>query len=121
MISIGKDVYMFGGQGRTMFEELRMLDCSKKDQYNWLLLNEDDNMSYFSEHGKSVQNNSGEVADQPGPRTATVFCRYGHKLILYGGSGPYISHIKSRRCYYDIYEYDTVERRWFEDKSKIKG
>lgn len=61
------------------------------------------------------------MADAPGPRTATVFCRYGNKLVLYGGSGPYISHIKSRRCYYDIFQFDTIEKRWFEDKSPIKG
>jgi len=45
----------------------------------------------------------GGVADTPGPRTSTVFCRFGSKLMLFGGSGPYISHIKIRRAYYDIF------------------
>jgi len=31
MVAIGKEVYMFGGQGRTMFEDIRMLDCARKD------------------------------------------------------------------------------------------
>lgn len=61
------------------------------------------------------------MADRPGPRTATVFSRWGNKLILFGGSGPYISHIKSRRSYYDIYMYDTVEKRWHQNKAKVKG
>ena len=50
-----------------------------------------------------------------------MFCRYVHKLVLYGGNGPYISHIKSRRAYHDILQFDTVTKRWFEDKRQIKG
>ena len=61
------------------------------------------------------------MADRPGPRTATVFARWGDKLILFGGSGPYISHIKSRRSYYDIYLFDTKTKRWNQNKTKIKG
>jgi len=38
-----------------------------------------------------------------------------------GGSGPYISHIKSRRSYYDIFVYDTITKSWFEDKRKVQG
>lgn len=41
--------------------------------------------------------------------------------MLFGGCGPYISHIRSRRSYYDIYEYDTFDKRWYEKKGKIKG
>jgi hypothetical protein len=42
-------------------------------------------------------------------------------MILFGGSGPYISHIKSRRSYYDIYLFDTKKKRWNQNKTKIKG
>lgn len=38
MVAIGTDVYLYGGQGRTMFEDLRLLDCSKRDQWNWELV-----------------------------------------------------------------------------------
>lgn len=122
MIAIGKDIYMFGGQGRTMFDELRMLDCSRRDQYNWTLINTEEELDPSLSQSRELHIPAGgEVADAPGSRTAAVFCRYGHKLMLYGGSGPYISHIKSRRCYYDIFEYDTLTKRWFEDKRPKKG
>ena len=48
-------------------------------------------------------------------------CRYREKLLLSGGCGPYISHIKSRRAYYDILEYDTIEKTWFENRRSKKG
>ncbi len=62
---------------------------------------------------------STKIADKPGPRTASVLARFADKIILSGGSGPYISHIKSRRSYYDIFIYDTITKSWFEDKRKI--
>jgi hypothetical protein len=30
MVVIGHNIYMFGGQGRTMYEEIRMLDTTSK-------------------------------------------------------------------------------------------
>ena len=42
MIAIGKEIYMYGGQGRTMFEDLRVLDCTKLEQYTWHLVDSDD-------------------------------------------------------------------------------
>lgn len=30
MVVMGKDIYLFGGQGRTMFEELRLIDTTHK-------------------------------------------------------------------------------------------
>ena len=119
MVAIGSDVYIFGGQGRTMFEDLRFLDCSKKEEYNWVLLESGESQSKVSE--TKPGESGGAIADAPGPRTATVLSRYGAKLILFGGSGPYISHIHCRRAYYDILQYDTLERRWFEDKRPIRG
>lgn len=40
---------------------------------------------------------------------------------MFGGNGPYISHIKSRRAYHDLLQFDTVTKRWFEDKRAPKG
>jgi len=113
MVAMGKDIYLFGGQGRTMFEELRLIDTTHKEDWNWVLLDTDD-VSKNKNDGEATpkKEEGGEVADRPGPRTATVFSRWGDKLILFGGSGPYISHIKSRRAYYDIYMYDTKDKKW---------
>ena len=41
MVVVGKEVYMYGGQGRTMFDDLRVLDCSKLHQYVWSLIEHD--------------------------------------------------------------------------------
>lgn len=41
MVTVGTDIYMYGGQGRTMFEDLRLIDCSRRDQWNWVQLNEE--------------------------------------------------------------------------------
>jgi N-acetylneuraminic acid mutarotase len=122
MVVMGKDIYLFGGQGRTMFEELRLIDTTHKLDWNWVLLDTGD-VTPKKKDGESTpkKEEGGEVADRPGPRTATVFSRWGDKLILFGGSGPYISHIKSRRSYYDIYLFDTKTKRWNQNKTKIKG
>jgi N-acetylneuraminic acid mutarotase len=124
MVTVGTDVYMYGGQGRTMFEDLRLLDGSKRDQWNWVQLDGENNTAELLDQSKATTGGlsvQSSLVDSPGPRTATVFCRYGSKLIMFGGNGPYISHIKSRRAYYDIYEYDTLERRWSENKRKVRG
>ncbi len=128
MVVVGNEIYLFGGQGRTMFEELRMIDTTHKHEWNWALIDTGDIVPKAQENGEDIgdistprKEDGGEVADRPGPRTATVFSRWGDKLILFGGSGPYISHIKSRRAYYDIYLFDTKTKRWNQNKSKIKG
>jgi N-acetylneuraminic acid mutarotase len=107
MVAVGNEIYLFGGQGRTMFEELRLIDTSDKEEWHWRLLDTDETQQREGESTHHKKEEGGDVADRPGPRTATVFSRWGKKLILFGGSGPYISHIKSRRAYYDIYLYDT--------------
>jgi hypothetical protein len=121
MVTIGNNIYMYGGQGRTMFEELRVIDTKEKSAWNWSILEEDDCFSMKTGEGDQFGADSARIADKPGPRTASVFARYGDKIILSGGSGPYISHIKSRRSYYDIFVYDTITKSWFEDKRKIQG
>jgi N-acetylneuraminic acid mutarotase len=125
MVVVGKDIYLFGGQGRSMFEELRLIDTTHKHEWNWVLLDTGDlipkKKDSEGESSTPQSQEGGEVADRPGPRTATVFSRWGDKLILFGGSGPYISHIKSRRAYYDIYLFDTKTKRWNQNKAKIKG
>ena len=103
-----------------MFDELRVIDTSTKEAWNWSILEEDD--AFSNKGGESkFEIESGKIADKPGPRTASVFARFSDKIILSGGSGPYISHIKSRRSYYDIFVYDTVTKSWFEDKRKVQG
>ena len=121
MVAVGNEIYLFGGQGRTMFEELRLIDTSDKEEWHWRLLDTDETQQREGESTHHKKEEGGDVADRPGPRTATVFSRWGKKLILFGGSGPYISHIKSRRAYYDIYLYDTEQKKWHQNKTKIKG
>lgn len=42
--------------------------------------------------------------------------------MLFGGSGPFITHMKCRRAYYDVFHFDTVENKWCElSKRPIKG
>ncbi len=48
MVVIGHNIYMFGGQGRTMYEELRMLDTISKQHWNWQVLEEEDAFSVHS-------------------------------------------------------------------------
>lgn len=102
-----------------MFEELRLVNTKEKHEWNWELLDQDDLISKKEEG--ILNEEGGEIADQPGPRTAAVMTRYGDKLILFGGSGPYIKHIRSRRAYYDIFLYDTAAKRWNQRKEKVKG
>jgi hypothetical protein len=75
MVVIGKNIYLFGGQGRTMFEEMRLADTKDKHEWNWVLLDHDDLIIKQNENGEEVE--GGEIADQPGPRTAAVMSRYG--------------------------------------------
>ena len=42
MVAVGKDIYLFGGQGRSMFEELRLIDTTHKHEWNWVLLDTGD-------------------------------------------------------------------------------
>jgi hypothetical protein len=42
MVVMGKDIYLFGGQGRGMFEELRIIDTSHKHEWNWVVLDIED-------------------------------------------------------------------------------
>jgi hypothetical protein len=73
MVAVGKDVYMYGGQGRTMFDDLRLLDCSKLHQYVWSLVEppKDTVKTSLLKPGET-----DSVPDHPGPRTAAVLCRY---------------------------------------------
>lgn len=103
-----------------MFEEIRKIDCqTTSHSWNWTLL--DAGKPTVAPDENLNDDTLVAVADYPGPRTAVVFSRYGSKIMLFGGSGPYITLMKSRRAYYDIFQFDTLENKWFEDKRPIKG
>ena len=57
----------------------------------------------------------------PGPRYSSVMARYDSRLILFGGGGSYIPSIKTRQCFNDVRQFDTIDRQWLKDQRMLKG
>eukprot|EP00347_Sterkiella_histriomuscorum_P001925 403370142 len=115
IVAIGKEVYLYGGYGRELFDDLRILECYGQ-QWKWNLIKQQNHIN-----GQKLTATQILHTAHPGPRYASILKRYKQNLILFGGGGPYVQSIKTRTCYNDIRFFDTLEKNWFKDQRGLRG
>jgi hypothetical protein len=86
-------LYMFGGQCRSRFNDIRVLNYQT---WHW------DRLIFDSIEGDPV----------PEERVGHTGNSYKNLLIIYGGRGPYNSALHIRNCYPRIHVFDTLTKVW---------
>lgn len=82
-------LYLFGGFARELYSDIRVLD---KQTNAWRMID--------------------CKGTKPEPRFAHTMCQYDDKLVLFGGAGPYMSSVKMRLSFNDMYHFNTRTERW---------
>lgn len=115
MVGIGREVYIYGGYGRQLFEDLRILHCSGQ-YWQWELYKPENYLS-----GKNLTSTQMLLRTSPGLRYGCTMNRYKQFLVVFGGGGPYVQSIKTRQCFSDVRYFDTLEKMWWKDQRGLKG
>ena len=88
---VGSTIYVFGGFSRDIYNDTRAYDQGTK---TWKLIQ--------YEPGQRV----------PDKRQNHTMIAYDNKLILFGGSGPYMPSVKMRASYNDLWSFNTTTEQW---------
>ena len=86
MAMIDNTIYVFGGFSREIYNDTRAFDVDTK---TWRVVE--------YEPGRRV----------PDKRQNHTMIPYDDRLILFGGSGPYMPSVKMRVSYNDLWAFDT--------------
>lgn len=86
-------LFMFGGQCRTRFNDIRVLNYQT---WYW------DRLAFDTHEGDPP----------PEERVGHSGSSYKNLLIIYGGRGPYNSALHIRNCYPRIHVFDTLTKIW---------
>ena len=97
--TIDSTCYVFGGFARTIFNELRSFNTSRRC---WSLLSPDYNTP------------SHERPRIPEPRTGHSLCSYRSDLVLFGGAGTYNTDVRMRFNFCDLWVFKTEALAWRE-------
>ncbi len=90
--TINNSLYLFGGFSRDIFNDMRVLDLNVG---RWRLIMSND-----------------KKQKKPAERFAHTMVQYNDKLVVFGGAGTYISSIKMRLSYNDLFIFDTQTECW---------
>ena len=89
MTLINRKVYLFGGECRTLFNDLMVLN---PDTWKW------------------EETPTGKGGDPPPePRSGHSAVCYKNSLVVFGGGGSFNNMLKLRKCYNRVHLYDTGE------------
>ena len=89
---INRKAYLFGGECRSRFNDIKVLNT---DIWKW-------------EWPGSPQ----EGDPPPEPRVQHSAVCFRNSLVVFGGSGEYNPMLKLRNCFNRVHLYDTVSNRW---------
>lgn len=94
---VNRKLYLFGGECRTLLNDMRVLS---PDTLKW--------------EAPSI---STEGDPQPEPRSGHSAVSYRNSIIVFGGGGSYNPVLKLRKCYNRLHIYDTsthytVSHKW---------
>ena len=90
MNMIGSSIYVFGGLSRETYNDIKIFEL---DHRKW----------------KAV---SYEGMKVPEARIHHSMVNFDNNLALFGGGGAYMSKLKMRSSYNDIWVFDTRQLRW---------
>ena len=91
MAMVDSTIYVFGGFSREIYNDTRAFDVDTK---TWRVVK--------YETGSRV----------PDKRQNHTLVAYDDRLILFGGSGPYMASVKMRASYNDVWTFDTKKWEW---------
>eukprot|EP00347_Sterkiella_histriomuscorum_P019474 403341497 len=89
MCQVNNKSYILGGMAHSQYNDLRMLDIYSTGKCEWQCLIQD-------HQGNSITKRFGH----------SMVSYKGKELIIFGGGGSFITKIKRRETFNDIYSYD---------------
>lgn len=89
---VNRKAYLFGGECRTRFNDVKVLNT---DVWRW-----------------EAPGPAGEGDPPPDARVNHSAVCFRNSLVVFGGSGEYNPMLKLRNCFNRVHLYDTISNRW---------
>ncbi|CDW73789.1 kelch motif family protein [Stylonychia lemnae] len=97
MCQVKSKYYIFGGMAQQQYNDLKFLDTSQINKVDWL--------------GLLPDNTSNQITRRFGH---TMLPFKDEELVIFGGGGSYITKIKRRETFNDIYIYNLQEKKIYD-------